>query len=336
MEKNMKFLVVRYGTVGDTVFLSVALRELRKAYPNAQIDALVDVVAMNVLRNCPYVDNFIKIEGKYKNILSYMKCFKQYNTVYFFKSDSFFSKVAYLSGVKNRIGFGRTEYDVSKNHFLTMEIPSGENRHVVDCFCDMLMQSGVPVNNSNTELWTQKDDDILIKDFLSSFKGKNVLIQAYSRMREKDWLDNYWVKVIEYLINEKNVNVYLCGGKKDSAAYDNLLTKLGGCKFPPVNISGKFSLSQTMSLIKYADMLIGVDSGLMHIAAAFKKSSILINGSTSLKRWKPRNENCVVLTKHFPCSPCCVIRNANNSCEHKTPECMKALTPDAVINEINF
>ena len=46
MEKESskeRILVIRYGTIGDTIFASAFYRELRNAKPNAIIDALVDI-----------------------------------------------------------------------------------------------------------------------------------------------------------------------------------------------------------------------------------------------------------------------------------------------------
>ena len=42
-----KIFVIRYGTIGDTIFASAFFRELRNALPNAQIDALVDKIIVD-------------------------------------------------------------------------------------------------------------------------------------------------------------------------------------------------------------------------------------------------------------------------------------------------
>ena len=102
---NKKILVIRYGTIGDTIFASAFFRELRKNLPNSIIDALVDNVAKGIMESCPYIDNIVHINKNYKKIFEYIKIFKQYDTIYFLKNDSFFSIVAFLAGVKNRIGF---------------------------------------------------------------------------------------------------------------------------------------------------------------------------------------------------------------------------------------
>ena len=83
------------------------------------------------------------------------------------------------------------------------------------------------------------------------------------------------------------------------------------------------------------DLVIGIDSGLIHMAAALDVPSILLHGPTSLKRWQPRSENCKVLSRKFSCSPCLLQKGAKKYCKHKIPECMEFLTPDIVIKAIN-
>jgi len=66
-----KILVIRYRFIGDTVLTIPFLRNLRKAYPEAQIDMLVGPISGDVLLNCPYIDNLIYFDTtrkhKYEN-----------------------------------------------------------------------------------------------------------------------------------------------------------------------------------------------------------------------------------------------------------------------------
>ena len=98
---------------------------------------------------------------------------------------------------------------------------------------------------------------------------------------------------------------------------------------------GKISIAETMSLVKNMDMLIGIDSGVIHMAAALDIPSILLHGPTSLVRWKPRSDKCVVLSRHFSCSPCCLQSGSTKYCKNKVSDCMEYLTPDMVINVLS-
>lgn len=324
-----KILVIRYGTIGDSIFASAFYRELRNSLNDAQIDILADPAVKGVMQNCPYINNIIDIDGKYKNFFKYIMLFKKYDSIYFLKNDRFFTKIALLAGVKNRIGF-----DVKRNIGLNIKVPYNENRHEIDCYLDLLRETNIPVNNSKTEIWTDEKCEKKIKHYLSDKPVKRVLIQAYSRFLPKNWIDSYWVMVIKFLSEKAGVQVFFAGGAKDSENYQNLLKKLSDINIKPIDTSGQFTILETMELVKKMDLVIGVDSGIMHIAAAVNKPSLLLHGSTSLVRWKPQNPNCTILTKNYPCSPCCLQSGSKKLCKNQVPKCMKALTPDIVINKL--
>ena len=50
-----KILVVRYRFIGDMILTIPFLRNLRYAYPDAQIDMLVAPNSGEVIEDCPYV-----------------------------------------------------------------------------------------------------------------------------------------------------------------------------------------------------------------------------------------------------------------------------------------
>lgn len=326
-----KILVVRYETIGDSIFASAFLRELRRNKPNAQIDVLADKISYNIYSNCPYINNIILVKKKYRHLLYYVRHFHKYSTVYFLKSENFFTKVAFWSGVKNRIGF-----NLKQNKFLTASSEYKENKHEIDCYLDLLRISNIPVLNDNTELWIDGNAYKKTEKVLQNIRGKKVLIQAYSRFTQKNWIDGYWAEVIKYLINDCEANVFFAGAQKDIVLYDNLIKLLGNdLKKPPINMCAQLSIQETMALIKQMDMLIGVDSGLIHIAAALDIPSFLLHGPTSLARWKPRSDKCVVLSEKFACSPCFFQSESNEYCKGTTSRCMLALTPNMVIKKLD-
>lgn len=324
-----KILVVRYGTIGDSIFASAFYRELRQALPDVRIDILVDDIAEGVMRNCPYINKIFYVDGKYKNFWGYISLFSKYDTVYFLKNDNFFTKIAFLAGVKKRIGF-----DIKRNKFLTIKTPYNENRHEIDCYLDLLKAAGIQVNNDKTELWLDEINNAKVKELVGCISNKKILIQAYSRFAQKNWLDKYWVTIIKYLSNELGAQVFYAGGSKDN--YCNITNALRDyVDLMPIDMCGKLSISETMSLIKNMDMVIGIDSGLIHMAAALDVPSILLHGPTSLVRWKPRSEKCTVLSRKFSCSPCCLQSGSKKYCKDKISECMEFLTPDIVVKAIN-
>lgn len=324
-------LVVRFGTIGDTIFASAFLRELRKVYPDACIDFFADKIAKGVVKNCPYIDNIIDKREKLKDIFYYIKVFKQYDRVYFLKNDSFFTNTAALAGIRERIGF-----KIHRNKFLNKTAPYTEKKNEIDCYLELLEICGIKPSSNKTEVWINEQDENIVKDYLKNISNKKVIVQACSRLSYKNWIEAYWVSIIKYLVNEQNMQIFFAGGASDYSYYDSILKQAGNLKIQPINICGKFSVGESFAFIKNTDMFIGIDSGLVHAAAAMDIPSILINGPTSLERWAPRSKNCTVISMadKFPCHPCYLQKGSKKKCRRRTPDCILAITPEIVINAI--
>jgi len=118
MSKKLKILVIRYRFIGDTILSVPFLRNLRQAYPDAQIDMLVTQSSVGVIAGCPYVDNFVYIdienEHRYENVLDmrnsffdYLKAIRKtkYDKAYILKRSLTSALIAFFGGIKERIGF---------------------------------------------------------------------------------------------------------------------------------------------------------------------------------------------------------------------------------------
>ncbi|MCD7780040.1 MAG: glycosyltransferase family 9 protein [Candidatus Gastranaerophilales bacterium] len=324
MNKKYKILVIRYDTIGDTIFAIPFYRELKNYYKkNGIIDVLIDYRYKCLLENCKYIDNLIFYEKlNIKNFFKYIKIFKKYDKVYFLKKSSSFSTIAFLSFVKNRIGF-----NVKGNRFLTKSFYYDESKHISNLYLDLLRAENIPVKNTNLE-----NIFILQKP---EYSYEFIAIQAFSRTYLKDWQNEKWKIIIEYIINTLKLKVILLGSEKDYNEYENIITN----KEMVFNLAGKIKLEETINLIKNCKLFIGIDSGLIHVASVFKKKSILLNGSTSITHWHPLNGNCSIINKssEFKCYPCCFLayEQKNNKCL-QTAKCMQAITCDDVISKINL
>ena len=70
----MKILVIQQKMIGDVLVSSLLCNNLRKAYPNAQIDYMVYKSTLPVLEGNTSIDNFILFEKKHRK--SKFKFFK--------------------------------------------------------------------------------------------------------------------------------------------------------------------------------------------------------------------------------------------------------------------
>ena len=70
------------------------------------------------------------------------------------------------------------------------------------------------------------------------------------------------------------------------------------------NYCGQTSLSELLAILAKAKLLVGNDSGSMHLMSALQRPQIAIFGSTSPDWTAPINPNATVLSRNLSCSPC--------------------------------
>jgi heptosyltransferase II len=337
-----KILVIRYRFIGDTVLTVPFLRNLRRHYPDAQIDMLAGPVSSEVLKNCPYIDNLIVFDTtkkhRYENINEKKSSFwdyvrllrkNKYDKVYVLKRSFSSAFLAFMSGIKERIGFD-TEL---RDFLLTKRVKYDKNRHEVDCFLDILKADNVPVVDDYLENWVEEKSkekvDEMLKEHWVSGEFK-VLIHATSGNTNKQWPLEYFAQVVEYLINEKNARIFYTGIQEDFDTYleleKQIKTKL---KTNPVNICGKMTIHDSTALINEMNLVIGVDSGLLHVAASLNIPAIGLYGPMNPKKWQLRGDIHRSLFLDLPCIPC----SLKKPCKLDRA-CLKDIKPELVIKTI--
>jgi heptosyltransferase-2 len=144
--------------------------------------------------------------------------------------------------------------------------------------------------------------------------------------------------------NEKIINilastempVILLGGKEDKNNGKAIMKELEK-RALVYNATGLYHLNQSASLVGQAKLVITNDTGLMHIAAAFKKKIISIWGNTIPQfGMYPYYGNYFVANRVFealdiPCRPCSKI--GRDRCPKGHFRCMKEISEFSLIRE---
>lgn len=338
-----KILVVRYRFIGDTLLTIPFLRNLRAAYPDAQIDMLVAPKSGEVIENCPYVNNFIYFDTtrkhKYENIeenkktfFSYVKLLKsaKYDKAYVLKRSLSSAFLVFLAGIKERIGF-----DTEKRGFLlTKKVKYDKNKHESECFLDVLKADNIEVKDSYMENWISEHDSMKIESLFEIHAIENkpkVIVHATATNEGKTWALENFARVVEYLSNEKKVQVLYIGTDFDKETY----TKMEGLienelKIKPINLCGELNLKESLALTSKVDLLIGNDSGNLHMASSVNTKVIGLYGPMPFDKWYALGENNILLKSDLDCMPC----GLKKPCR-KDKACLKNIKPEYLIEKID-
>jgi ADP-heptose:LPS heptosyltransferase len=106
-----------------------------------------------------------------------------------------------------------------------------------------------------------------------------------------------------------------------------------------LNGCGIYSLHQSASLVEQSSLVITHDTGLMHIAAAFKKKIVSIWGNTipefGMYPYLPphlKEYNKIIQIEELSCRPCSKI--GFDKCPKGHFKCMKLIDEDYVVEQV--
>ena len=335
----MKILVIRYRFIGDMILTAPFLRNLRYAYPNAQIDMLVSPNSGEVIAGCPYVNNFIYFDTSKKHkyeqgAVSEKKSFFQhavllrrqkYDKAYVLKRSFSSALLAFSAGIKERIGFD-TEF---RGWLLTKKIPYDAKKHESLCFLDVLKADGIAVKDTYIENWVREDDIKKVRSLLQS-KGiqpdeKFAAVNAAASNPYKMWDINNFAGVIEYLSNEKGIRTVFIGSRLDYPLYEKMQFK-NTLKKQYINLCGELSIQESLALLKQAALFIGNDSGSAHMASSVNTPVICLYGPMPAEKWRVLGKGNILIEADTPCAPCSLKKNI---CRHDKA-CMKSISIEQV------
>ncbi|MES2998522.1 MAG: lipopolysaccharide heptosyltransferase II [Pseudomonadota bacterium] len=141
----------------------------------------------------------------------------------------------------------------------------------------------------------------------------------------KRWPIEYFAEIANYKYTE-GWQICLLGSKSDQAIAQSIqkLTE-NRC----IDLTGKTSLRQAITILAMATLVISNDSGLMHCAAALHRPLIVLYGSSSPAFTPPLTDHKRILTLNLSCSPC-----FQRECPLVHFNCMKELKPSLVLKAI--
>jgi autotransporter strand-loop-strand O-heptosyltransferase len=203
----------------------------------------------------------------------------------------------------------------------------------------------IPLQQTATDIlgldYYEVKPKVYFKDKGKQIDGKYVVIAPHASAHAKYWNNpGGWQSIIDYLNNKGYKVVMLTQEPLGDVWHDS---KLGGTLTGVIDKTGNLPLQDRMNDIKYADMFIGVGSGMSWLSWALKTKTILISGFS-----EPYTEfeDCerIFTPDSSTCSGCFNSHWLNPGdwewCpEHKnTPrhfECTKTIKPEQVIVSIN-
>ncbi|MGA2774506.1 MAG: lipopolysaccharide heptosyltransferase II [Candidatus Omnitrophota bacterium] len=337
MEVTKRILIFNVNWLGDVLFSTAAIRNIRRNFSSSYIACVIPSRCYPVLKDNPHLDEIIIFDEKdrHKSIFSrldFIKILKakKFDTVFLLHRSLTRALICRLAGIPKRIGY----YTKKRGFLLTKKItmPKINTLHRIDYYLNIIEKAGLKVEDRYTEFFITHEDEESVDAFLKKNSiGKGDFIAVLNpggNWGPKRWPKEYWSELANMLSNGFKAKVILSGAQNDLNLANQIKMAM---KERPIIACGVLNLKQLAALAKRAGLFITGDTGPLHIANAVgAKRIIALFGPTDpfLTGPFPAN-NVIVIRKDVNCKiPCYQVNCKDN-------RCMKAITPKDVISEVN-
>jgi heptosyltransferase-2/heptosyltransferase-3 len=344
-----RVLVIKPDHLGDLLLATPALAALRQALPEAHVAGLVGPWARRMWQGNPGLDALLDLPfpgferggrragplGPYLLLLRYAALLRRgrYDAALLLRDDHWWgAALAALAGIPVRVGHAHPLCAP----LLTHAIPYDPREHVArQALAVVAALGGAPPAPAEpgrppTAFAPAPADHAWAEGWLAAHLAPGerlAVIHPGTGGAAKHWPAERWPAVADALAAAPHTRVLLTGGPGEG---DLVRQVAAAASAPPLTLAGQTSVGQLAALLGRAAVVVGVDSGPLHIAVSQGAPTVHLFGPSDHERFGPwgRPVRHVVLRAGLWCSPCGVF----TACPRGTagPECMAAITPGEV------
>ena len=330
-------LIIKLSSIGDVVHSLPFLEVVKRHFPEAQIDWVVEEESSQIVMGHAAIRRLIVSRrkawiGKLKQGVRFSPVFGE--AARFLKE---LRRVEYdliidlqgllKSGILAGLARGKKKIGMSSARegaglFLSERaVPVDYNQHAVDRYlqvarylkCDCSAWNGnIPVSAADMERIRR------LVHGLGSGQGPLVAVNPIARWRTKLWDAERFAILADRLCNELSCCIVFTGGGRDRGIIQEICSMMANRS---VNLAGRTTLKELACLYFLCRLVVTTDTGPMHIAAAMGCPVVALFGPTDPGRTGPYGPGHAVITADLECRPC-----FKRNCDHVS--CMKQITVD--------
>ncbi|MDP2921158.1 MAG: glycosyltransferase family 9 protein [Candidatus Omnitrophota bacterium] len=353
MTKNI--LIINPFGIGDALFSTVLVRELRKANPNSYIAYICNLKVKDILVTNPDISEvFVFERDEYRNewkrskISGAKKFFafwsqirkRKFDTVFDLSLGKEYAFLCWWIGIKDRRGFNYK----GRGRFLNHKIPFDgfNNKPVAEYYLDLLdkprrlPEATYEVGAVKTVLVTTSEDKAYIDNFLrqSGVKDSDVLVGIAPgggmSFGQKNQDRRRWgAKKFTELADKINAKVVLIWGPGE----ENLAREIASLMKKKPLTAPATKIREMAELCKRCKLVITSEGGPLHIAVSQGVNTISIFGPVDEKVYGPypKSEKNIVITSDAECRPC-YRKFKLPECANK--KCLEDISVDKVLDSL--
>lgn len=320
---SVKFLIIRFSSIGDIVLTSPVVRMLKQQVEGAEIHYLTKEKFAFIPENNPYIDKTISFDGDWKKMISALKS-ESYDHIIDLHNN------LRTRSIKKRLALPYFTFDklnIKKWIYVNFKKNLLPNKSIVDRYLESVSVFDIKNDHKGLDYFIPKKDKYALSEEIKAYPFFDVIVIGGTYFT-KQIPEN---KIIE-LIDKSDSPFVLLGGKEDISKAKAIQKQCNKVLF---NLVGEINLNQSASVIEQARAVVTSDTGLMHIAAAFNKPILSLWGNTvpefGMYPYLPHSDSKIFEIK-LSCRPCSKI--GFDKCKKEHFNCMQKINIDDVNNHL--
>jgi ADP-heptose:LPS heptosyltransferase len=294
----MRVVALVPGGIGDQILFFPTLDDLRQAYPNAEIDVVVEPRAKSAYQVCKVVNEVISFDFKdrnspadWANLLGVLRD-RDYSVAISLGQRWAVGLLLWLTGIPVRISYGSNAIG---QLFLTNSVPLKADQYAARMYHDLLQ--GLNINTPTPDLsisipkrdldWAeaeQKRLGIAGSGYVLIHGGSSEL--ARSKGIDKIYPIEGWQQIIQdFQQRQPDLPLVIVQGPDDREFVAALTQSCLGLKVTQPETIGKLA-----AMIAGANLMLCTDSAPMHLAVALKVFTLALFGPTDPEKLLPAGE----------------------------------------------
>jgi lipopolysaccharide heptosyltransferase II len=319
-----KILIIRFSSIGDIVLTTPVVRCIKEQKPEIEIHYVTKKSFKGILENNPYITKIHTIEKDVKEIADVLKK-ENFDFVVDLHNN--------IRSMQTKKIIGKPSSSFKKLNFkkwilVNFKVDKMPNVHIVDRYMQTVKGLGIKNDHKGLDCFIPAADEVQMSSLPLSHQNGYVGFVIGAKFFTKQLPTEKIISICKKI----NQPIILLGGKEDIARGEQIEKAVGVNIY---NACGKYNLNQSASLVKQATKIITHDTGLMHIAAAFKKEIISVWGNTvpafGFTPYLPGANSKMVEVKDLSCRPCSKI--GYDKCPKGHFKCMMEIDEQEFISQ---
>lgn len=326
--EHFGFLIIHTGQIGDNLLTTPVIRSIRKSMPYSHIAFLTTPANYHVFTYNPYLDEIILLDKSmsaddYVRFLLNLKK-RRFTVILDYLGNPRTAFITWFSDAQKRIGYDLRFRKYAYNVIVKRD---PKPKYSVDFKYDLLKPLDIKGDGYAIDLFIPEIADKFASEFISGIKKGSAPIITFSvvsRRNYKQWQPEKFAKLGDMLIEKFDASLIMLWGPGEKNYVQQVMYLM---KHKPLLSPQTQSIKELAAIIKRADLHIGNDNGVKHIAIAMNTPTVTIHGPSDPVSWEPPNDPLHLwIKKDVGCGKC-----IPKDCKYAL-KCLNAIQPEEVFN----